>query len=73
MHIDATSDEDYPLRILRAYYRDTLARTSHNTAGNTPQNPVFIMMNQHQAERAQILDRAIRLLEAAKAEEVAHA
>lgn len=59
-HIDATPDKDYPLRILRTYrdncsmkwYSDTDERLS----------PIFIEMNIIQDKRAQILDKAIKIL-----------
>ena len=56
--IDATPDEEYPLRIL----------TTHRANCNSkwiaePSNIVYDKMNEDQDKRAEILDRAIEVLE----------
>lgn len=55
-YLDATPDEEYPLRILKAYREqcDCHMVTTPPEMGD--------MMNQWQDERAKILDRAIALL-----------
>ena len=56
--IDATPDEEYPLRILRTH------RTNCNSKWIAePSNIVYDQMNEDQDKRAEILDRAIKLLE----------
>jgi len=62
LHIDGTPNEDYPLRILRAYRQQCDCRWVENTDGSEPTNPLLIMMNEHCEQRAEILDRAIEKL-----------
>jgi len=60
-HIDATPNEHYPLRILRAYRADCNGRwadTSYGHAGG----PLTIALNEMQDRRAAILDKAIAVL-----------
>lgn len=64
LYIDGTPNEDYPLRILRAYRQNCNCMWSETTTGGEPQNPLLQLMNEHNRQRAEILDRAIRLLEA---------
>ena len=62
-HIDATPDEDYPRRILEAYRRDCDFRWSDSSIPETPtSNPLIIAMNEMQAQRAAVLDKAIAVL-----------
>lgn len=61
-HVDATPNDDYPLRILRAYRYNCDCRFATSTDG-TCDNPLFTMMNEHCEQRAEILDRAIKILE----------
>jgi hypothetical protein len=63
IHVDATPDSDYPLRILRAY-RDMCNSRWANTSDGTidPSNELLIAMNKMQEERAAILDLAIAKL-----------
>lgn len=66
MHIDSTPNNDYPLRILRAYRANCDVKWSDNTssAENEKQlNPMLKLMNNHCDERAIILDNAISVLE----------
>ena len=65
LHVDATPDPGYPLRILRAYRELCDAIWSDTTSGpdpSGPENPMFKLMNQHQEQRARLLDRAIAIL-----------
>jgi len=64
-HIDATPDEDYALRILRAYRENCNVMWSVSSDKDL-ENPLFEMMNQHNIDRAKILDKAIELLQANK-------
>ena len=60
LYVDATPDEDYPLRILKAYREDCNCFWSDSTDVNKePSNPLLVLMNEHQLKRAEILDRAI--------------
>ena len=65
-YVDATPDAGYPLRILRAYRQNCDCRWADNTAGEEPTNPLLKMMNEHCQQRAEILDRAIAILEGAQ-------
>jgi hypothetical protein len=56
--VDATPDEEYPLRILRAYRENANVLWKRE-----PPDVVFEMMNEDQRKRAAILDRAITKLE----------
>lgn len=60
--IDATPDDDYPLRILRAYRHNCDVRFATDFDGNCD-HQLFSLMNEHCEQRAKILDRAISLLE----------
>ena len=53
LHVDATPDDGYPLRILRAYRENCDIMWSDNFWSDT---------NAAQRKRAEILDRAIALL-----------
>jgi len=61
-HIDATPDESYPLRILRAYRADCDARWEETAAGQRVTQPLTVALNKMQDQRAVILDRAIAAL-----------
>ena len=63
IHVDVTPDEDYPLRILRAYRENCNCRWASSTDGQA-MNPLCIKMNEACEKRAEILDRAIKKLEA---------
>jgi hypothetical protein len=63
-HVDATPNEEYPLRILRAYRQHCDCNWAETTDGQEATNPLLVMMNEQNRQRAVILDRAIRLLEA---------
>jgi len=58
MHVDATPDSGYPLRILRAHRQNCDCYFEA-----TPPSPLITMMNEHNNQRAVILDRAIAILE----------
>lgn len=61
--VDATPDEEYPLRILRAHLYNCESTTlTDNTSGAPPTNIVCIEMNKANVERAVILRRAIAAL-----------
>ena len=61
--VDATPDEDFPLRILRAYRQDCDCMWAESTTGEEPTNPLLKQMNEDNRKRAEILDKAIRKLE----------
>ena len=67
--IDATPDDDYPLRILKAYRKDCDFRWSSTTNASATEvtvGPLMQALNEVQQKRAEILDRAIRILEERK-------
>ena len=61
--VDGTPNEGYPLRILRAYRQQCDRLWADTTDGKGKENPPLKLMNEHQAQRAAILDRAIARLE----------
>lgn len=63
-HIDATPDDEYPLRILRAYREDCNLTWATTTDGTPSDSRLVEAMNDMQRERAAILDRAIAALAA---------
>ncbi len=69
-HIDGTPDNEYPLRILRAYRENCNCRWMFGTWDDEkneyvePKDTIHSLMNQYQRERAELLDEAIRALEA---------
>ena len=63
LFVDGTPNEDYPLRILRVYRQNCDCFWAESSSGNEPQNPLLILMNDHNRQRAEILDRAIEVLE----------
>lgn len=61
LYIDATSDNSYPLRILQAYRENCNMKWEvHGLSKN--KKTIYDMMNKHQDERAEILDKAIAVL-----------
>ena len=60
--MDATPNEDYPLRILRAKRQHCDCNWTDNTDGALPKNLLLKLMNEQNAQRAEILDRAIAKL-----------
>ena len=58
MHINATPDEGYVLRILKVYRENCECKWSSNL-----DNPLIVDMNKIQDERAKLLDKAIQILE----------
>lgn len=68
LHVDATPNEDYPLRILRAYRHncDVVYSPTDTTSKGIE---IINMMTQWNIERAEILDRAIATLEKANGEQ----
>ncbi|MDD4970717.1 MAG: hypothetical protein PHT07_14920 [Paludibacter sp.] len=63
-HVDGTPDADYPLRILKAYRENCNCKWSETGFPDLEKiNPVLMLMNQHQEERAKILDKAIEILQ----------
>jgi len=61
-YVDSTPDEGYPLRILQAYRENCNSRWSDSASGEN-MNPLYDLMNKHQEQRAEILDRAIEKLQ----------
>lgn len=58
LHVDATPDANYPLRILKAYHSNCDTRWVAN-----PPRVICEVLNKAQDERKKILDRAIAVLE----------
>ncbi len=64
--VDATPDEDFPIRILQLYRQD--CESKYLTSGLSPERTlVWEMMNEWQDQRAAILDKAIAVLKSVKA------
>lgn len=63
-HIDGTPNDDYPIRILKAYRQNC---NCYWEVHGLPKKEALIyeMMNEHQRQRAKLLDKAIRILEKA--------
>jgi len=61
--IDATPDENYPLRILKAYRKDCDFIWSSSSSEIKEDSPLIKAMNDAQHKRAEVLDKAIRILE----------
>ena len=67
MHVNSTPDKEYPLRILRAYRENCNVKWGSSTGKGTKEtNPLLIKMNQDCDKRAEILDKAINILEKGK-------
>lgn len=65
IHVDGTPNEGYPIRILMAYRENCNCNFMTGTSpGTSPPNPLVDLMNLHNKQRAEILDRAIKFLEA---------
>lgn len=62
-NVDGTPDLGYPLRILRAHRVNCDCRFVSSTNGNEETNPLLIEMNRLQEKRAELLDKAIAILE----------
>jgi hypothetical protein len=62
LHIAATPDEGYPLRILQAYRRLGDYKWSDSSNGVSENNVLVKTMNDLQEKRNALLDRAIALL-----------
>jgi hypothetical protein len=62
LHVDATPDENYPLRILQAYRRMCDGKWSASSVGVDETNPLIKALNDMQDKRAKILDKAITKL-----------
>ena len=60
--VDATPDEGYPLRILRAYRQQCDCMWMGTTDGAEPFNPLIKAMNDLNKQRAIILDKVIEKL-----------
>lgn len=58
IHINATPDKDYVLRILKAYRENCNCKWSSNL-----DNALMVEMNKTQDKRAELLDKAISILE----------
>lgn len=58
LHIDATPNEDYVLRILQAYRKNCDCRWA-----SFKPNALIDMMNEHCDQRAALLDKAIAAIE----------
>ncbi len=63
LFVDGTPDEEYPLRILRAYREQCDCRWADTTDGSDAESPLLKLMNEHCEQRAKVLDKAIALLE----------
>ena len=61
--LDATPNEEYPIRILQAYRNQAIVKWATATDGSCD-NPLFKIMNEHCDKRAAILDEAIKVLSA---------
>lgn len=61
--VDATPDDDYPIRILRAHLEsEEGSEFTDNLEGLPPSNPMLVVLNDASIERAAILRRAIAVL-----------
>ena len=56
-HVDATPDDEYPIRILEAYRQECDCHYEAN-----PPSQLWEMMNEHNKQRIAILDKAIAKL-----------
>ena len=62
LFIDGTPDDEYVMRILRAYRDNCNSKWATATDGSCD-NPMFQLMNEHQDQRAKVLDEAIKKME----------
>lgn len=58
--VDLTPNDDLPLRILKVYRENCNCRWDFQ--GKIDNHEIFDIMNQHQEQRAKILDKAIEAL-----------
>lgn len=61
-YIDATPDDNYPMRILQAYRQRCDCQWAEDTDGGEVKNPLLKSMNEMNNKRAEILDKAIAKL-----------
>lgn len=63
-HVDATPNDEYPIRILEAYLEDTkyMWSTSTSEKGEKELPEIMKIMNKWNKERAKILKKAISIL-----------
>jgi hypothetical protein len=61
--VDSTPDEEYPLRILRAHRANCDCKWEAHAALTDGENDLVALMNEHGDQRAEILDKAITMLE----------
>lgn len=61
-YVDATPNEEYPIRILGAYLEDARIGRWAEDSNGTVTNPIMRAMNEDQDKRAEILARAIGIL-----------
>ena len=60
-HVDMTPDNNLAIRILQAYRHNCNVKWATNSNGDCD-NPLFKLMNDHNDQRAIILDKAIEIL-----------
>ena len=61
--VDCTPDKYYPIRILQAHWRNCQCMWADNTGGEETENPLLVLMNDHNRKRAEFLNEAIGILE----------
>ena len=62
LHVDGTPNDGYVLRILQAYRENCNCKWSDTTDGQKTENPLLVLMNEQQDQRAKLLDEAINKL-----------
>ena len=62
LEVDATPDKGYPLRILQAYREGCNCMWATSTGEEEVTDPLLKLMNDHNRQRAAILDKAIESL-----------
>lgn len=60
--VNATPDDDYPIRILQAHRDDCDIKWATSSDDSTGQNALSKIMNEHNEQRAVILDKALEKL-----------
>lgn len=65
LYIDATPNNNYPIRILEAYRKRCDCKWSSSSTEIVAITELMKLMNDQQDERAKILDRAIEILKRA--------
>ena len=63
IHVDATPDKEYPLRILRAHRENCNVKWVCAVDEKLNTHPLLVRMNKACDKRAEFLDRAIKILE----------